>query len=206
MQERQQREWDTQVAEHGLEEAKRRRAEERDVLRIRNEIPTNELEEVLTEEVDANPDLFISTFLRVNKRLEWQGSLPKVSLKDFDLAGYERHLDEAIKRKDGCNLGWEITQRTVYVKSHHSRARKVPQIIDDFSINEWEKVVILILDQAEEFKPLFDIKIELLADAPKVSAKCSRHILSSDPPEAEAEARTKQPITRIDKLLNQARE
>ena len=208
--EREQAEWQAEIAEFGEPEARRRRREERETMADFGTLPTSDLEYMEMEEERANPKLHIHSTLRVDKKFEWQGSLSDKTLQEFSLADFEQVLNEEIEKRDGWTKGWVLTHRTVIVKGSHHKAKRIAQSIDDFTESEWDKVLNIILRESQTYGAEIDLKIELLAETrqlpfPTKPAPKRQHVeLSSDAAEPTLPERKR--ITRTDKLLDSARD
>ena len=202
---KEQEEWEAEVAQFGELEAKRRRQEELEMRRQQEDLPTSDLEQLELDEKVANPVFTVSASLRVNKRLEWQSVLGKYTNSAFSVSDFETKLEEVFDKNEGYEKGWRIITRQVIIRANHSRARREIQSLDDFSETEWDKIITIILAQAERFVPDLDIKIEVLAESELTNQKPfkrPRDILSSDPIEQPP---PKSRATRTDNLLDRQR-
>lgn len=204
-------EWQAEIAEFGEPEARRRRQEERETMAEYGNLPTSDLEYMEMEEERSNPKLHIHSTLRVDKKFEWQATLPERNLQDFSLADFEQVLNEEIEKRDGWTKGWVLTHRTAFVKGAHHKAKKIPQSIDDFTESEWDKVLNIILKESTTYGGEVDLKIEIQAETtkqvpvpPKLASKRQHVELSSDA--AEPLPQEKKRVTRTDKLLDSARD
>ncbi|KAL9030732.1 MAG: hypothetical protein Q9196_001182, partial [Gyalolechia fulgens] len=205
--------WQAEIAQHGEEEARRRRAEDFDVRRdVNDDIATSEVEAQLEEEMADNPDLHVQTNIRVDKRLVWQKGQKKTKLADFNVEEYEAMVQEHLDI-----LGAELVTLVAYIKAHHSKATWVPQSFEDFAQEEWNSVVEVIQDQSAMWKYEVTLKIEVTAKKTAAAAaaaaerlaverltKRSHDVLSSDPVECSPTPKPKKK-TRTDKLLDEAR-
>ena len=68
--EREEEEWEAQVAQFGEEEARRRLRKERELKKQIDQLTTSDAEEMEVEDQVANPMLDISAVLRADKKLE----------------------------------------------------------------------------------------------------------------------------------------
>ncbi|KAL8799947.1 MAG: hypothetical protein Q9182_005517 [Xanthomendoza sp. 2 TL-2023] len=177
--------------EYGEEEARRRRQELRELLHEKDELDTSEIEEMQGEERESNPETIPQIHIRLNKKIEWRGTMQKIRLQDIDAAQLEEFVHSTINKKDP---NWEIQRIMTHIKANHSRAKVMPMEISDFSIAEWQKVVDVIVDQSERWKYQLDVKLEVYCEVNKGKGKEKdgdirpflqkrSHIeLSSDPP------------------------
>ena len=206
--EREQEEWEAEVAQFGEEEASRRRREEREWRKRQadEELPTSEIEAMELEDQILNPMLTISAALRVNKVLQWSASLGRMTTDAFSIWEFEERLTEEISKRDGLRKGWEVTNRMVFIKANCARATRKQQSIDDFSESEWDKILTILTTEAAQSRiPNLIVKIEITAIAPsKYQLKRSHEVLSLDPIE-ETTPQPRRRLTTTDKRLDQAR-
>jgi hypothetical protein len=197
--------WAESVKKYGEEEAHRRLREEREAQKELDQLPTSELDELRLEEEHGDPKIEMKVGLRVNKRIEWAHTFAVQPLSEFDIWTFEELFNAEFDKRN-IGLGWATQSIMVIVKSKHSRAVQVYQLIDDFSEPQWSKVVDVIKAQSAEFYPDLTIRIEIAAVVDKNLVevrKKARNDLTSDPLDEESTPKAR--LTRTDRLLEQTR-
>ena len=152
-----------------------------------------------------DPKIDVSAGLRVAKTLEWSHSVDVQKLSEFNIWEFEQRLNTEWSKKDGEKKRWTLEKIMIIVKSKHTKTPRITQSIDDLSEAEFDNIIKIIKEQAEEWKPKLMMKIEITASVDKAIAKSQkrrRPDLSSDPLEGEAPPSR---LTKTDKLLDRAR-
>lgn len=200
--EREQKEWDQEVAQYGESRALQRLGFERKAAQDEDMLLTSELDDMEIDEDIANPDILVAGALRVNTKLEWSHSLGKFRHSDFNIWEFEELLNDAIEKRGGYEKGWKLVKFMATVRSTHRSARPNPQSMDDLSETEWFKVSQVILEQAQQWRPEMSVKIEVFAEVEKGATykKNTQSQPRDDTPTPPSR------ITRTDQLLNRANE
>lgn len=154
-------EWEAEIAQFGLEEARKRRLEEIQVNKEMDKLTTSDAEMDEIEERVSNPELTIQGLLRVNSKLTWSSSFGVKKLGEFSIWAFEQSLQDEIVKRNGHTKGWEIVSISVIIKSKHSRSKRVIQTIDNFTESEWGKVIDLVEIEARKWSSELDLRIEV---------------------------------------------
>ena len=206
-------EWEENVRKYGEDEARRRQYEEWQVLKNLEKLDTSEAEELARENLNANPLITVAVQYRVDKKVCWQTNISEKPLDEFDLAGVEQQLDNAIEIQHELEQGWRTTSIIAIVKSKHSRAVRKQQTMKDLSAVQWIAVAELIVAEATAWKPQLTVIINITAEADanmtkifKLRATKRSRDEVSDPLESDPLTPTPKPSRRIrtNQLMDQA--
>lgn len=223
--------WEKEVETYGEEEAILRRIVVRKVRKEKEQLTTSDIEEEEEEEAAANPLVHLQLLMRVDKVTRYNSALKDWYLQELEALSLDEALNELMEKAGGTKEGWELQRIVCWVKANHSRAKRVPQEIDEFTIGEWEKVAALIRTESARWKYEIDVKIETTFTATRkkgeqdirkytkpIIPKRSYEALSSDPviPAEDDEIQESTPkatvpppkkrLHRTDKLIEASRE
>ena len=128
-------------------------------------------------------------------------------MNEFSISDLEAEFWEAFDKAGGSQKGWRVSRIMVVIKSHHNKATRVFQTIDELRKQEWNKIITIICDQTKQFPcDLFNSTIEINSEVDKNfvkdSAKRFRDLNLSDLID-ESTPRAK--VIRTDKLLDRER-